>query len=70
MTDIPFQLVEVGGTVVHTGTMLWYYVQPRIIIWKGEQYVLLSDAYGPGPGDAEHPNQYISAGRPLTIADD
>jgi hypothetical protein len=60
--SIPYQLVGAGGTVTANGTMPWFYVQPRILKYDNCYYALISDAYGPGPGTVEHPNQYIYVG--------
>lgn len=55
-TTISFELLDFSGNTVEHGEMPWFYVQPRIVKWQGNTYVLLSDALHPG---TDKPLQYI-----------
>lgn len=56
MTTISFELLDYSGKTVEHGEMPWFYVQPRIVKWNGETYVMLSDAISPG---TDVPHRYI-----------
>jgi hypothetical protein len=53
---IPFELLDYSGRTVFNGEMPMFYVQPRIVKYRDDLYVLLSDVIAPGP---ETPHRYV-----------